>query len=101
LSGCETLLGTDNYGEGNYGLAQAFIRNGAKSVIGTSWSIPDRQTAIFMRNFYKALKNRDGDIAAALNEGQLSLIKSEKYSHPFYWASFELYSIIDSPQVNW
>ncbi len=101
LSGCETLLGTDNYGEGNYGLAQAFIRNGAKSVIGTSWSIPDRQTAIFMRNFYKALKSRDGDIAAALHEGQLSLIKSDKYSHPFYWASFELYSIIDSPQVSW
>ena len=45
------------------GLPRAFMRAGARSVLATLWPVPDRSTAEFMADFYRALELRTGKIA--------------------------------------
>ncbi|MEH2092152.1 CHAT domain-containing protein [Nostoc sp.] len=46
-------------------------------------------TAQLIGEFYKGLKNGLTK-AQALRQAQLSLISSNNYSHPYYWAGFIL-----------
>ena len=89
LSACETGLGKEMGGEGLIGLTRAFQYAGAKTVLFTLWSVPDESTAILMENFYTNLKQGKSK-AEALKTAQSEMLKSDKYSHPFYWAGFVL-----------
>ena len=89
LSACETGRGRVEQGEGILGLARGFFLSGARSVVSTLWKIGDRATARFMRHFYFFLSQGE-DKAQALRSAKLRLLDSE-YSHPFYWAPFELH----------
>ena len=53
LSGCETALGAQDWGQGLVGLVAAFQQAGARSVLATLWSI-DESTAGFMTGFYRS-----------------------------------------------
>ena len=90
LSACETALGKDMGGEGLVGLTRAFQYAGAHSILAALWSVADESTAMLMKGFYRNLtagKTKD----QALRTAQLDLIQSKgAFSHPFYWASFEL-----------
>lgn len=90
VSGCETLLGQDYGGTGMNGLSRNFLLQGAGSVIGTLWKIPDKPTAQFMAYFYQALKQNSGDSSAALFEAKNRLAQSGRYRAPVYWAGFVL-----------
>ncbi|MBN2541304.1 CHAT domain-containing protein [bacterium] len=90
LSACETGLGKMVKGEGIMGLSRAFMYAGTPSVIVSLWQIADESTAEFMYQFYNNLVNENMDKEGALREAKLEMIKSERYSHPFYWASFVL-----------
>jgi CHAT domain-containing protein len=89
LSACETGRGRVEQGEGILGLSRGFFYSGARSVVSTLWKIGDRATALFMRYFYFSL-SQGADKAQALRSAKLRLLES-KYSHPFYWAPFELH----------
>lgn len=89
LSACDTSLGTEFGGEGLFGLTRAFQLAGATSVVGSIWSVADDATAELMERMYVALTNgAPKDIA--LQAAQVSLIRQRRYSHPFFWAAFEL-----------
>lgn len=90
VSGCETMLGQSYYGEGFNGLTRGLLSQGAGSVIGTIWSVPDKPTAVFMRVFYQHLKQQQGNSIRALNLTQRQLAKRGRYRHPQYWAGFVL-----------
>jgi CHAT domain-containing protein/tetratricopeptide (TPR) repeat protein len=89
LSACETAQGKEVGGEGLIGLTRAFQFAGARSVVGSLWSVSDESTALLMTHFYGALKKglpKD----RALQHAQQMMIRNSRFSHPFYWAAFTL-----------
>jgi len=87
LSACETALGKKIEGEGVRGLSSAFLMAGASNVVASLWKVADESTASLMVSFYTELLNGK-DKAAALRDAKLSLLRSEQYRHPYYWAAF-------------
>jgi CHAT domain-containing protein len=87
LSACETALGKKIEGEGVRGLTTAFIFAGARSVISSLWKVADESTSLLMIDFYNEL-HAGKDKVSALRAAKQSLLKSEKYKHPYYWAPF-------------
>ncbi|WP_404787107.1 CHAT domain-containing protein [Altericista sp. CCNU0014] len=86
LSACQTAAGDKR---ATLGLAGVAVRSGARSTLATLWSVQDQSTADLMTNFYKALQPGVSK-AQALRQAQLSLLKSPRYQHPYYWAPFVL-----------
>jgi CHAT domain-containing protein len=90
LSACETGLGKLVRGEGMVGLTRAFLYAGTPSVLVSLWNVSDMSTAALMGEFYKNMVKNKRSKTDALRKAQLTLIKNEKYAHPFYWAPFIL-----------
>jgi CHAT domain-containing protein/tetratricopeptide (TPR) repeat protein len=96
LSGCETALGAEDWGQGLVGLVAAFEQAGARSVLATLWSI-DEAAAEVMSGFYAAMA-AGMSTPAALRQAKLQLLKQRvnigktevSLAHPFFWAPFIL-----------
>jgi CHAT domain-containing protein len=88
MSACRTAMGKIHRGDEIVGFTRAFLYAGAGSVLGSLWDISDDATAVFMQNFYRNI--RAAGKAEALRSAQLAMIRSGDYSHPFYWAAFNL-----------
>jgi len=84
--------GTRAYsGEGLVGLSWAFLRAGAHNVIGALWEVSDVSTPQLMDELYRELeKGKNPDVA--LRNAKISLLRSNSYRKPFYWAPFQLYT---------
>jgi CHAT domain-containing protein/Tfp pilus assembly protein PilF len=91
LSACRTGLGKLVRGEGMIGLTRAFMFAGSPSVAVSLWSVSDSSTATLMTEYYKNMIKKDLNKTEALRQAQLTLLKDEKYAHPFYWAPFILF----------
>jgi CHAT domain-containing protein/uncharacterized protein HemY len=107
LSACETGLGQAAGGEGILGLQRSFQVAGARSVIGSLWSVDDEGTQKLMARFYENLWKKKLTKADALREAQLWMLKEgprrsmdrepdddqpKKLARtaPYYWAAFVL-----------
>lgn len=88
LSGCRTALGKEVRGEGLSSLAQSFMYAGTPRVVASLWSVQDRATAELMTAFYRGLWEGNLRPAEALRQAQLSLLRTRRWSHPFFWAAF-------------
>lgn len=84
LSACETAEGDRRAALGLAGIA---LQAGARSTLGTLWSIDDLSTARVMSQFYRELQNGTTK-AKALQKAQLEVLKTEK--RPYLWASYIL-----------
>ncbi len=91
ISACETAQGTNMKGEGLMSLSRAFLASGAGATISTLWPVSDRANALFMENFYYALKALNLETAAALTYAQNKLKRSPTYDAPYYWGAFVLH----------
>ncbi len=97
LSGCRTALGRPTPGEGYIGLAHAFLRAGAHSLMVSLWPVDDQVTRMLMVHFYGILLG-EGDVeqAEALRQSQRWLREwrddsgEQPYRHPAYWSAFVL-----------
>jgi CHAT domain-containing protein len=91
LSACETGLGDVKAGEGVYGLRRAFLYTGARRLVTSLFSVPDRETRQLMRSFYGNLKAGKDELDA-LREAQLAIIERRRKENdaalPFFWAGF-------------
>jgi CHAT domain-containing protein/Tfp pilus assembly protein PilF len=92
LSACETGVGEVQTGEGIFGLRRAFTQAGAKSLVMSMWSVPDRETKELMVEFYRNIQSGEMDRCKALRQAALKEMKilKKRYGHtnPFYWAAF-------------
>ena len=97
LSACDTATGDDRAVLGFAGVA---VRSGS-STLGSLWSVEDASTAQLMSKFYQEFENPTMTKVAALQQAQLSLIKSLRANpiypelqqlppHPYYWAPYVL-----------
>ena len=92
LSACQTSRGQLVRGEGLISLGRAFLYAGAKSVLGTLWSVADDPSSVkLMGKFYDYLQHGKTR-GEALRQAKLDLIngKTAAHRHPFYWAGFVL-----------
>ncbi len=85
--------GTRSYaGEGLVGLSWAFLRAGAHNVIGALWEVSDDSTPRLMDALYQGLQNGQPP-PTALRNAKLNLLRSRsRFSAPFYWAPFQIYT---------
>ena len=89
MSACQTASGDKRAALGIAGVA---VRSGARSTLATLWSVKDDSTVALMDKFYQQLAKPSASTtkAEALRQAQVSLIHSEDFEHPFYWAPFIL-----------
>ena len=87
LSACDTAQGDDRAALGLSGIA---IKAGARSALGTLWSINDPAAESLVSAFYQALLVDGVSRAEALRRAQRGLLAQDAYRHPVYWAPFIL-----------
>jgi len=86
LSACETGLGDVQVGEGVLGLRRSFMLAGARTLIMSLWSVPDRQTKELMLDFYRRISQGE-KCAEALREAQRAMQKNTN-SSASHWGAF-------------
>jgi CHAT domain-containing protein len=92
ISACQSTGNRTYSGEGLVGLSWAFLRAGARNVVGALWDVSDISTAQLMDDFYGELK-RGRPPEVALRSAKLTMLHSNEFSRrPFYWAPFQLYT---------
>ncbi|HEU5059728.1 MAG TPA: CHAT domain-containing protein [Kofleriaceae bacterium] len=93
LSACETGVGKVTEGDGVHGLRRALVIAGAETLVMSLWQVDDKATRELMTGYYERLGQGEGR-SEALRQVQLKMLRSERRSHPYYWASFV-------PTGNW
>ena len=92
LSACETANGKVAPGEGMIGMSWAFFVAGTRSMVVSQWKISSASTSEFMTAFYQNLHSDNERVnrnkAESIREAELTLLKDDRYRHPFYWAGF-------------
>ncbi|MEC5408457.1 CHAT domain-containing protein [Paraburkholderia sp. MPAMCS5] len=89
LSACETGLGRIARGDEILGFTRAFFYAGATSLIVSMWPVADESSALTMRMFYAQL-TEGREAIDAMRTAQLAVLKNPRFSHPFFWAPFDL-----------
>jgi len=89
LGACESASGPQRRYFGDFGLASAASRSGARWVLGHRWPIDDQAAANLHRSFIAALLEgrTPGD---SLIVAQQTLADSRRFSHPRHWAGATL-----------
>jgi CHAT domain-containing protein len=88
LSACHAGNGIMEWGEGPMGLARPFFYAGARSVLASLWSINDKTSVFFMKEFYRNIIC-GYSVGKALQLTKIKMIHSA-WGNPFYWACFIL-----------
>ncbi|MBI3148480.1 MAG: CHAT domain-containing protein [Betaproteobacteria bacterium] len=90
LSGCETALGQDVFGEGVTGLPYAMMVAGARNALLTLWRIDDRVAARFVPRVVAGVKSGLSP-ASAVHAAKRAMLRDPNFSSPRHWAAFVLY----------
>ncbi len=92
LSARDTANGKVAPGEGVMGMSWAFFVAGTRSLVVSQWKISSASTSEFMTAFYQNLQSDNERVnrnkAEAIREAELTLLKDDRYRHPFFWAGF-------------
>jgi CHAT domain-containing protein len=87
LSACRTAAGDRR---ATLGIAGTAYQAGARSIVASLWVVNDESQAILMSEFYNHLINKGQSKGEALRQAQLKLLRSDRYSSPYYWANMVL-----------
>lgn len=100
LAACRSHVGRLVRGEGLLSLSRAFLHAGARAVVATAWTVPDRETTWLMERFYTGL--RDGlPPDEALRQAQLAALASGgSRAAPGAWAAFVVFGEARTPILD-
>ncbi|WP_041738263.1 CHAT domain-containing protein [Echinicola vietnamensis] len=90
LSACNTGIGELHEGEGLMSLSRALTYAGVRTSVYSLWQVPDEETSILMKSFYKYLVEGYGKEEALAMAKRTFLDDFPMKRHPFYWAGFVL-----------
>jgi CHAT domain-containing protein/tetratricopeptide (TPR) repeat protein len=90
VSACSTAVGKPTAGDEIVGLTRALLYAGTPAVVSTRWDIDDIASAALMDAFYERFVSGI-PTADALREAQLSMLQSEMFESPRFWAAFSLH----------
>jgi len=91
LSACQTAMEKGKAsGSELISLSEAFALAGPPTLIATLWKVADVSTSRLVVEFYRTLMEEKSEKINALQAAQMELLRSDEYSHPFYWAPFIL-----------
>jgi CHAT domain-containing protein len=77
LSACQTALGDLVYSQGVLGLQRAFHAAGARTLVGSLWSVNDAATLVLMEEFYSRLWGKEKlSKLEALRQAQLAVLRA-------------------------
>jgi CHAT domain-containing protein len=89
LSACESGAGDMKIGEGVMSLRRAFRIAGAQTVLASHWKVSDKATSQLMTEFIRRWRSGEPR-AKAWRAAQLSLLHSNEFKNPYFWAAFTL-----------
>jgi CHAT domain-containing protein len=89
LSACETAAGRPVPGEGVIGMSWALFVAGCPAMVASQWKVESASTTGVMVGLHRRLAESES-VAAALRQAQIDVMRTPRYEHPFYWASFVL-----------
>ena len=89
LSACDSGTGEVKIGEGVMSLRRAFRIAGAQTVLASHWKVSDKATSQLMTEFIRRWRSGEPR-AKAWREAQLSLLHSNEFQDPYFWAAFTL-----------
>ena len=89
LSACDSGTGEVKIGEGVMSLRRAFRIAGAQTVLASHWKVSDKATSRLMTEFIRRWHAGEPR-AKAWREAQLTLLHSEEFRSPYFWAAFTL-----------
>lgn len=88
LTACQTGLGKTIRGEGVMSLGRAFQYAGVRNVLMSLWETSDQASPELIEKFFTQL--RSGKTARQALRLARKEIRSDGYSHPYYWGPFVL-----------
>jgi CHAT domain-containing protein len=91
LAACNTTASDPDQIEHLPDLSEAVLLAGANSVVASNWDVDDRSTRSLMLSFYNKVTGGTPP-AQALQIAQQSVRSDANWNHPYYWASFELFT---------
>lgn len=97
VSACSTGVGKPSAGDEIVGLTRALLYAGTPAVLSTLWEINDVATTALMDAFYERFVHGVPS-ADALREAQLSMLRTDTFRSPRFWAAFTLHG---DPQGTW
>jgi CHAT domain-containing protein len=90
LSACDTARGRIAPGEGVIGLSWALFVAGVPSSLLSLWKVDSASTTQLMLEFHKNLAAQKNSLSRSAQQAALKVLRSDHYSHPFFWAGFAL-----------
>jgi CHAT domain-containing protein/tetratricopeptide (TPR) repeat protein len=95
LSACDTNYGPNQHGEGVWALSRGFLVAGARRVVASNWYVDDQAAASLMSYFAGGIalatgRGEPANYAVNLHTAKKWVRKQEKWSSPYYWATFVL-----------
>jgi CHAT domain-containing protein len=95
LSACVTNYGPQNQGEGTWSLSRGFLVAGARRVVASNWVVDDEAGASLISYFCSLIaqsreRGETPDYAKCLQDAKQWIRKQQKWTNPFYWATFSL-----------
>jgi CHAT domain-containing protein len=97
LSSCDSALGKEVIGEGLVGFASSLFSAGASQLVLTVANVDAESSSVFFEEVYRHFfGTRAVGMESAIMLARRALVRSSRWSDPYYWASF---TVIGSPSA--